>query len=88
MGFKNIQILPMTVCSVLLLLLLITLMLLAFPGLCPSLCQVSLGWWTEDQVYSVSCWTLGIPLRATSVEWCLMKVIPSHLLTCQIQYKT
>jgi hypothetical protein len=30
---------------------------LVFPKPCPSLCQVSMGWWTEDQPYSVSCWT-------------------------------
>jgi len=30
---------------------------LVFPKPCPSLCQVSMGWWTEDQLYSVCCWT-------------------------------
>jgi hypothetical protein len=30
-----------------------------FPRLCPSLCQVSMVWWTEDEPYSVSCWTLS-----------------------------
>lgn len=30
---------------------------LVFPKPCPSLCQVSMGWWTEDQPYSVCCWT-------------------------------
>jgi hypothetical protein len=40
---------------------------LVFPIPCPSLCQVSMGWWTEDQPYSVSWWTQS--------HWCMLVTI-------------
>jgi hypothetical protein len=40
---------------------------LMFPRLCPSLCQVSMGWWTEGEPYSVSCWTLSHWLSVVTV---------------------
>jgi hypothetical protein len=38
-----------------------------FPRLCPSLCQVSMGWWTEGKPYSVSCWTLSHWLSVVTI---------------------
>ena len=58
------QMLPVTVGSVTVIIIIIisgvdvgVVVGLVFPKPCPSLCQVSMGWWTDDQPYSVSCWT-------------------------------
>jgi len=60
--------LPVTVGSVIIIIIIIIIITddgvdvgvvveLVFPKPCSSLCQVSMGWWTEDQPYSVCCWT-------------------------------
>lgn len=50
---------------------------LVFPRLCPSLCQVSMGWWTEGEPYSVSCWTLS--------HWLSVVTVPRSHSRCDVE---